>query len=420
MTKITILTIGSRGDIQPFCVLAKGLLAKGYSVTLAASFNFSDFVQSLGIPFAPISGDFRQLLSTPDGLALLQGNTNITLIDDELQWQQWLDAWNACNGSDFLVFASPLTIWGYHLAEALNIPAILVTPFPITATRSYPFLKFADASQGKLASSFNVFTFRLVEFLSWRKSRPLMNRFRQEVLQLPPLSRMGARYRRSHPPHLSPLPVLNCYSEAVLPPPPDWPPQVHQGSYLFLNGSTPYTPSPELQAFLHAEPKPFYIGFGSMMACNPELIVNAIITALRETGQRAIFCTGWGGFTTTEVPDFLFVTQEVPHDWLLPQVTAAIHHGGSGTTAATLRAGTPSIVVPFFADQPAWGQRLEQLGVGTAPLPFAELTAATLADRIQTILDTPSMQHKAQNLSQQIQQEDGLAMAIEVIEHYLQ
>lgn len=246
-----------------------------------------------------------------------------------------------------------------------------------------------------------------------------MNRFRQEVLQLPPLSRFGARYRRSQPPYLSPLPVLNCYSQAVLPPPLDWPSHVHQGSYLFLDNSTHYTPSSGLKAFLQAEPKPFYIGFGSMMACNSEMIVDAIVTALRETRQRAIFCTGWGGFTTTEVPDFLFVTQEVPHDWLLPQVTAAIHHGGSGTTAATLRAGTPSIVVPFFADQPAWGKRLEQLGVGTAPLPFAELTAKTLATRIQAIINTPSMQHKAQDLSQQIQQEDGLAMAIEVIEQYL-
>ena len=140
-----------------------------------------------------------------------------------------------------------------------------------------------------------------------------------------------------------------------------------------------------------------------------------------ETGQRAIFCTGWGGFTTLEVPDFLYVTQEVPHDWLLPQVTAAIHHGGSGTTAATLSAGTPSIVVPFFADQPAWGKRLKQLGVATKPIPFAELTAETLTNRIQVILDNPAIQYNAQELSRQIQNEEGerVAMAIEVIEQYL-
>ena len=124
------------------------------------------------------------------------------------------NAWNACQGSDFLVFASPLTMPGdIILAEALNIPAILVTPFPITATHSYPFLKFADASEGKLASYFNVFTYRLVEFISWQKSRPLMNRFRQEVLQLPPLSRFGARYRRTHPL----LPVATPCSQLLQP-----------------------------------------------------------------------------------------------------------------------------------------------------------------------------------------------------------
>lgn len=419
MKKITILTIGSRGDIQPFCALALGLIAKGYSVTLAASVNFTDFAKELDIPFVPIAGDFKQLLSTPAGLALLQGNTNVTLMDDELRWQQRLDAWNACQGSDLLILA-PLAAWGYHFAEALNIPAILVTPIPIATTRSYPFLKFADASPGKLAGYFNVFTYRLVEFLSWQKSRVLTNRFRQDVLQLPPLSRLGARYRRNSPPHLSPLPVLNCYSQAVLPPSPDWHSHVHQGSSLFLDDSMPYQPSPELQKFLEAEPKPFYIGFGSMMACNPEMIVDAIINALHQTGQRAIFCTGWGGFTTSNLPDFLYVTQEVPHDWLFTRVIAAIHHGGSGTTAATLKAGTSSIVVPFFADQPAWGKRLEHLGLAPSPIPFAELTAETLAARIQTIIDTPSMQQKAKDLSQHIQSEDGVAMAIEVIERYLQ
>lgn len=419
MVRITVLTIGSRGDIQPFCVLALGLLAQGYFVTLAASVNFADFAKALGIPFAPIAGDFRQLLSTPAGLALLQGHTNVTLMDDNLRWQLLLDAWDACQDSNLIIFA-PLAGFGYHLAEALNIPAILATPVPITATRSFPFLQFANARRGRVSGWLNIFTYRLVELLSWQRSRPLTNRFRQDVLQLPPLSQLGARYRRSHPPHLSPLPVLNCYSKAVLPPPPDWPSHVHQGSYLFLDDSTPYQPSPVLQAFLHAQPKPFYIGFGSMMICNPELIVDTIITALRKTGQRAIFCTGWGGFTTSNLPDFLYVTQDVPHHWLLPQVTAAIHHGGSGTIAATLRSGTPSIVVPFFADQPAWGKRLEQLGVATAPIPFVEFTADSLAARIQTIIDTPSMQQKAQDLSQQIQKEDGVAMAIKVIERYLQ
>ena len=419
MARITILTIGSRGDIQPFCALALGLLAKGHSVTLASNVNFADFAAQMDIPFSPIAGDFQQLLQTPAGVSLLQGNTNITLIEDDLRWQQWLDAWDACQDSDLMVLA-PLALWGYHLAEALNIPAILTTQVPITATRAFPLLQFANTAKQGLRGGFNLFTYRLFELLSWQKSQKLTNQFRQDVLQLSPISRLGIRYRRSPPTVLSPLPTLNCYSAAVLPPPNDWPSHIHQGGYCFLETHVQFDPPPALRAFLQREPQPLYIGFGSMMARNPEMLIETMIKALRKTQQRAVLCSGWGGFTAANLPDSLFVIEEVPHDWLLPKVAAAIHHGGAGTTAATLKAGIPSIVIPFFADQPAWGKRLEQLGVASNPIPHAELTVENLADSIQTVIGNKSMQRQAQQLSIQICSEDGVAKAIDVIEHYLQ
>ena len=83
-----------------------------------------------------------------------------------------------------------------------------------------------------------------------------------------------------------------------------------------------------------------------------------MLRAVAQSKQRVILLTGWGGLSNDDLPDKVFKIDEVPHDWLFPQVKAVIHHGGAGTTAEAIRAGVPSIVTPFFFDQFFWGQRL--------------------------------------------------------------
>lgn len=422
MARITILTVGSRGDVQPFCAIALSLIKKGHQVTLASSSNFADFAATLAIPFTPIAGNFERLLSSDDGLALLEGDRKAEIIDDELRWQQLTDAWSACQGSDLIVF-SPLAAWGYHLAEALKIPGVLATQIPVTATRAFPFLNFANRTDGRFAGLTNLLSYRLVSVLFWRRNARTINRFRQKVLGLAPLPFLGAQYRRKAPPLLSPLPIINCYSAAVIPPPSDWGNEVQQAGYCFLGSSVgakrPYTPDLALQAFLAEDPKPFYVGFGSMVPRYPEQLAEKIISAFEQTGQRAVLCSGWGGVTQDELPSSVYLLKSVPHEWLFPQVAAAIHHGGAGTTAATLRLGIPSIVVPFFADQPVWGAQLENLGVSPATLPQLELTAAQLIENIGRLLEDNSFQEKAKALQTQIQAEDGAARTASIIESYL-
>jgi UDP:flavonoid glycosyltransferase YjiC (YdhE family) len=416
MARITILTVGSRGDIQPFCAIALGLIQSGHQVTLASSPNFADFVAHWNIPFAPIAGDFKQLLSSPTGLELLEGN-RVKLIPEELLWQQLLDAWNACQGSDLIVF-SPLSLWGYHLAEALKIPAVLATQIPIAATRTFPFLGFTARTNQWLPGLANLLSYHLVGFLGWRSNAKLINRFRQDVLHLPQLPWSGARYRRDAPPFLSPLPIVSCYSAAAIAPPPDWGSAVQQAGYCFLD-TADFTPSLELQAFLAEEPKPFYVGFGSMILRHPKRLAETIVSALATTGQRAVLCSGWGS-VSTDLPPSVHLLEEVPHDWLFPRVTAAIHHGGSGTVAATLRAGIPSIVVPFFGDQPTWGKLLVQLGVCPATHRQSELTSDRLVASIQTILEDASFRERAQQLQGRLQAEDGVARVVSMVESHLQ
>jgi len=107
-----------------------------------------------------------------------------------------------------------------------------------------------------------------------------------------------------------------------------------------------------------------------------------ILDALRQTGQRGLLLTGWGGIVQTDLPDTVFLLNSVPHSWLFPKMAAIVHHGGAGTTAAALRAGIPSVVVPFFGDQPFWGDRNSCLYLfGCLMMPHGDASVVGLEER---------------------------------------
>jgi UDP:flavonoid glycosyltransferase YjiC (YdhE family) len=127
--------------------------------------------------------------------------------------------------------------------------------------------------------------------------------------------------------------------------------------------------------------------------------------------------SGWGGLSAAGRPGSVYVVESVPHAWLFPRVAAVVHHGGAGTTAAGLRAGVPSVVVPFFGDQPYWGRRVAALGVGPAPIPRQQLTAERLAAALMATTDE-GMRGRAAELGARIRAEDGIARAAAVVDDY--
>jgi UDP:flavonoid glycosyltransferase YjiC (YdhE family) len=149
---------------------------------------------------------------------------------------------------------------------------------------------------------------------------------------------------------------------------------------------------------------------------DPAVTTDLVLQALSKTQQRAILLSGWGGMQKTDLPASVFMIDSIPHAWLFARVAAVVHHGGASTTAAGLRAGVPSIVIPFLGDQPFWGQRVHDLGVGPAPIPRSKLTVDRLAKAIQEAVTNTAMRQRAAALGSKIQAEDGTANAMEIIE----
>ena len=209
-------------------------------------------------------------------------------------------------------------------------------------------------------------------------------------------------------------------SPALIPKPLDWGNHIDVAGFYFLNLASSYTPEPELAAFLEAGPPPIYIGFGSIVVDDPNKLTRMIFDAVAETGVRALVSKGWGGLGADDVgiPDGVFMLGNVPHDWLFKHVSAVCHHGGAGTTAAGINAGKPTIIVPFFGDQPFWGAMVARAGAGPEPIPHAKLTTEGLAEAIR-IATKPETQERAQELGAKIREEKGTDVGAQSFHRHL-
>ncbi len=414
---IAILTMGSRGDVQPYVALGVGLRNVGHTVTLATFADFEPFVCQHGLDFAPIAGDIRELLETDEGrevlntagrpLHLMRGVRRVVRLVEPLLAQIVRDVWQACQGADRVVAASLLYYYGDYMAHILDVPLYLSSHGPKAPTRAFPQLWFPDVSSWLPVGggSYNLLTHYVAQQLLQRFKAPLLARPWQVVFGEPLPVVLSKR----------PFATLYCYSPAVLPKPVDWDDQQHVTGYWFLDGRSDWQPSAELVDFLQAGSPPVCVGFGSMGSNEPEEMTCMIVEALKRSRQRGILLRGWGGLRTTDLPDDVFEADIIPHSWLFPQAAAVVHHGGAGTTAGCLRAGIPSINVPFFADQPFWARRVYALGVGPRPIPRRRLSAARLAEAITTAVSDVDMQRRAAELGCRIRAEDGVRRAAELI-----
>lgn len=405
---ITLIAAGSRGDIQPFVALGVRLKREGHAVRVCAPELFRPLIEANGLPYATMNDEFLRLTDTSAGKDVFEGKggKSFGLIAQAKPMIRKMldDAWVAAQDASLILY-HPKILGAPYMGEALGVPAVMSMALPVmTPTSAYPNPVMPPSL--KLGGLFNRLSYKIIA-VSKAPFVSVLNDWRRDALNLPPVGMFSDDLRTSSGGR---IPVLYAYSPHVIPPPPDYPPEVHVTGYWFLD--TPnWQPPADLEAFLGAGDAPVYIGFGSMVKRDPAAMTRLVIDAVRQAGVRAVLATGWGAMGKTDLPDGVFMLESAPHDWLFPRMAAAVHHGGAGTTAAALRAGLPSLIAPFIADQPFWGAKVHELGVGAAPIPQSKLIADSLAAAIRQITSDAEMQHRARALGEAIRAEDGTGRA---------
>ena len=414
--RIVIVAPGSRGDVEPYIALGKGLKKAGHYIRLISHQNFATLVNSQGVEFWSIESNVQDIARSNEMSERIEKGNFLAVMSQmkkEAERQAISSAetgLKACEGMEMVLAGVGGLFVGVSLAEKFKLPFLQAYYIPFTPTRAFPSFLFPKFPQW-LGGYSNRFSFHIMRQIIWQGFRSTDKLMRKQVLNLPVASFWGP-YKTNQ---VHQCPILYGFSPSVIPPPADWGSNTHVTGFWYLDPPADWTPSQELVDFIDAGSPPIYIGFGSMSSRNPQETTALILKALEQTQQRAIMLSGWGGLQKTDLPKSVFMVDSVPFSWLFPRVAALVHHGGAGTTAFGLRAGVPSIVIPFFADQPFWGHRIAKLGVGPKPIPRRKLTAQKLAQAIQVAVTDKAMRQRASDLGYKILAEKGVEEAVTVV-----
>ncbi|MBX4148202.1 glycosyltransferase [Paenibacillus lautus] len=414
--KIKLLTIGTRGDVQPFIALARGLQNNGHDVVICTSQDFEGFVRGHGVGFAPIQANIMKLAQSAEGKRMLGSNPfeimkQMKKLIYPMMQQMLDDLWTASQDADCLIY-HPKAFAGYDIAQKLNIPVFAAHPIPIiapTGAFTNPILPFTFRNRWLNEKSYHLNRFMLLSF------KKLLNTWRRDTLHLPPRSLFSDDL------HVNgrDIPVLYGCSPSIIPFDPKWKDRVCMEGVWFLE-DTDWDPPRELESFIASGSPPIVISYSSMPLKHPDHVLEMTMQALRQTGQRGIILVGWSGMQVSgNGAENILCIQEAPHAWLFPRAAGVIHHGGAGTTAAVLRAGKPMTISPFNADQPFWAKRMYELGVSTKPIPEKSMSVASLAERIAELTSHSTLTANVMALSDKISEERGVDRTVDFIERRL-
>ncbi len=425
---ITLLTSGTRGDVTPYIALGLGLRDAGYNVRIAAPVGFVNLVQggvTLPLTFAPFEGnptdlmieqgDFTPFTIGTNPIRSIRATQNFLRKARPLYARMLHTAAEACRGSDVLIHGLP-TIWGAHIAEGLRIPAVRAVLQPLAPTRNFPstLLPFRFSLFG-IGNWFSHWAVTQALWLSWRSE---INHARHADFGLPP-----AQWTDPSLQAFSRQPLtLNGFSEQIVPRPHDWNEKQVITGYWRNSGVGQLAVrkheqhpqgkrAAQLQNFIDSSPNPIAIGFGSP---GTQGYLSMLEEALNIVNAQAVLTLPAKWHREIKSKN-IFPVEYAPHDWLYSRVKVAVHHGGAGTTSASLHAGIPTITMPLAIDQFFWGERIYKIGVGPKPIPQRGLSAEKLANAIQESLHNNDMRAKAKTVSARLNAENGIQAAVRVM-----
>lgn len=415
--RVTCLTIGSRGDVQPYIALCKGLIKDGHKCRIATHGEYKEWIEEAGIEHREVGGDPAELMQ----ICVEHGTFTLAFLREGLfKFRSWLDellkrSWEACQETDLLI-ESPSAMAGIHIAEALKIPYFRAFTMTWTRTRAYPHA-FA-VPEHRMGGSYNWMTYTIFDQVFWRAISGQVNRWRRSTLGLKDttLQRM-AQHK---------VPFLYCISPTLVPKPLDWNEWIHVTGYWFTDSITTNNNENKMELEWEApegllefigegrslDKKVVYIGFGSIVVSDPDAMTRTVVEAIEKADVYAILSKGWSDRMHTDkkkeelhLPKCIFSIDTIDHAKLFPLIDAAVHHGGSGTTGASLRAGLPTVIKPFFGDQFFNADRVEAANLGSS---VRKLTVDTLSKALKDATADEKQIANAKSVGEKIRNEDGV------------
>lgn len=408
--RVTILTVGSRGDVQPYAAIARRLLDAGHDVKLATHERFRWLVDALSVPIHAMQ---REAILTYHRLfanGRLMRAPRASWREARSTFWAAMDEWDqAVAGADVLL-AHPSIFVAPELARRHGAAVAFADTLPVSCpTSEYPCCYVMARSRGSLLNrlSYAALPAALTPLKRWAASWLAAKGVRDL-----PRGRWDLRHRDG-----TPIPHLHGHSEVALPRPRDWPEAWSVTGYWHARPPDGWAPDPALASFLEAGPPPIYVGFGSMVYHgNRRSLTRDIVRGLVDRGERALLVRGWA-LSDEDVRDddrvhFVDAYEGPWHAWLFERVKAVVHHGGPGTFGAALAAGVRQVCCPFGMDQPFWAHRAAGLGVAPAPLSMRSWSADAWVGRVEAILGNTSFADQARRMAD----EDGTGAVLRAVE----
>lgn len=409
--KILVCSAGTQGDLQPAVALASGLKRAGHEVHFATHDAYAALVTNAGLILRPLGGnDPRKVMRDVQhgtvgksaGLRLFKHLFRRLPPPAEALKEQM----ELCREFDVVLSAIGSFL---HAAEAIGTPAAAIALYPTLPTGAFP--HHLSRIYRSLGPWPNWLTHFLIHQMFWWPDRKWVNDWRRQI-GLRPISWTGPtlyQLRRK-------LPHFFGYSPLVIPKPGDWGSEHHVCGYWFLDSASEFQPDDHLLRFLEPQPAPVVVAFGSIVDPSPETRDRIIAESLRSCGERAVVLSGWTQGAPAPGQEHLHHANWIPLPWLLARTRGIIHHGGAGTVSEAIRAGVPSVTVPYSGEQKFWGNRLHQLGGSARPIPRLKLNVPELSAAIRTAFQNQAVRSRLGVLGGQLRSEDGVATATAAFE----